>query len=345
MGTTREKKKERNKRKKKLKAIGEKERRRRPRMALQDRAAGCVGTRTECFIPQCAGCKRPLTIDRVVVGGPGGGAFHPDCIKCHECRKPLAREPFVVLEKNIRIHRACFFCQEPSCRTPLANQSHFRYQGMNLCRLHYENMAMPRCIKCNEPMCGEFMTFAQKARLPGLTDRQIKQMSKNCHRAEEGMCRQCCKCAECRTALMGKKFYEHDGKIYCEADYERLFAPKCKSCNRSVWGDFSIHECGEIYCNACTFKESKCFSCGRLVWPRRAKHDVHHPVDLPDGRVLCEFCAKDAVLSPSVAQECFGRAKHFVQQLLGRERSLIEHLTAKAHEISIGRSSQHTLCQ
>jgi hypothetical protein len=292
--------------------------------SLQELAAGHVGRRVdrERMIQHCAACKQPLEDERVVLGSAGKvQAFHPHCLKCHECRHPLGPQPFLVVE-GLRFHRACLFCHEPGCRVPLADAGHFRHEGRNLCRTHYEGVALPRCVKCHEPLRGEFVTFAQKSELPGLSPRhrnQLRRRGSTTARSTDGMCRKCFHCAECKVELMGKKFFEHEGRPYCEADYERLFAPKCKACARALWGSFLVHESGETYCIPCSKNEPSCFSCGRLVWARRAKHEVHHPVDLPDGRVACELCIKDAIFSPSKAEECFTAARHFVQWLLGRE--------------------------
>jgi len=275
---------------------------RRNERSLQELAAGHVGRRVDR--------------ERVKVE-----AFHPHGLKCHECRHPLGPQPFLVIE-GLRFHRACLFCQEPGCGVPLADTDHFRHEGRNLCRTHYEDVALPRCVKCHEPLRGEFVTFAQKSELPGLSPRhrnQLRRRGSTTARSTDGMCRKCFHCAECKVELMGKKFFEHEGKSYCEADYERLFAPKCKACARALWGSFYVHESGETYCIPCSKHEPSCFSCGRLVWARRAKHEVHHPVDLPDGRVACELCMQDAIFSPSKAEECFTAARHFVQWLLGRE--------------------------
>eukprot|EP00802_Teleaulax_amphioxeia_P013190 Tamp_13239.p1 GENE.Tamp_13239~~Tamp_13239.p1 ORF type:complete len:512 (+),score=35.12 Tamp_13239:24-1559(+) len=318
--------------------------------SLQELAAGHVGRRVDRdrVFPHCAACKQPLQAERVVLNSAGGAqSFHPHCLKCHECRHPLGTQPFLVTE-GLRFHRACLFCHEPGCGIPLADVGHFRHGGRNLCRTHYENVALPRCIRCNQPLRGEFVTFAQKSELPGLSPRQSKQLQRRgspttTARPTDGMCRNCFRCAECKHELMGKKFFEHEGRPYCEADYEQLFAPKCKSCARALWGSFRVHESGETYCIPCTKHEPSCFSCGRLVWARRAKYEVHHPVDLPDGRVACELCVKDSVFSPVKAEECFTAARHFVQWLLGREVSFAQHLRAKVEEIGVSGRDMWTI--
>ena len=168
--------------------------------SLQESAAGHVGRRTErerVIHTLCAGCKKPLEGERVALGGKHGGAFHPHCLKCHGCRHPLGAQPFLVTE-GLRFHRQCFFCQETGCGIPLADVGHFRHLGRNLCRTHYENVALPRCIKCDEPLRGQFVTFAQKSELPGLSPLQRRDLARGstCARKDDGMCPNCFRCHE-----------------------------------------------------------------------------------------------------------------------------------------------------
>ena len=303
---------------------------------------GRLAERERQVLPQCAACKKPILGERVLISSCSGGqdaSYHPSCLRCHECRHPLGHDPFVVTD-NLRFHRACFFCHAVGCGIPLADVGHFRHKNQNLCRYHYEEVALPRCSKCHDVLRGEYVTSAQKSELPG-----IEAQQKISNKGRVGMprttenykwCRKCFRCWECKTELMGKPFYEHGKHTYCEMDYERLFAPKCLSCARTLWGKFKIHESGEMYCIPCEKHEPSCFSCGRLVWPRRAKHEKDHPIDLPDGRVACELCARVAIFAPQQADECFAQAKHFVRWLLGREVSFAEHLRAKAQEAAVG---------
>ena len=82
--------------------------------SLQERAVGYVGRRADrerVPLQQCAGCRKPLIGDRVLLNGVG---YHAACLKCHECGHPLGDQPFVVTE-NLRFHSSCFCCQHPGC--------------------------------------------------------------------------------------------------------------------------------------------------------------------------------------------------------------------------------------
>ena len=37
--------------------------------------------------------------------------------------------------------------------------------------------------------------------------------------------------------LAGKEYFMKDGKIYCEKDYEKIFAPFCNTCNHAIHED------------------------------------------------------------------------------------------------------------
>jgi hypothetical protein len=204
-----------------------------------------------------------------------------------------------------------------------------------------------------EPLRSDYVTFSDKSEPPGFAPHIEKQLTRlrraPCEREAgkkgtlnsntgEAFCLDCFKCAECKVGLAGKKFYVQDGLPYCENDYGRLFALKCKACGRALWGNVKIHESGELYCIPCELHEPCCSTCGRLVWTKRAKHEINHPIDLPDGRILCEVCVVDAVFSPLKADECFDHAKRFVHFLLGRERCFTEHLRAKTEEHAVSGS-------
>lgn len=41
-------------------------------------------------------------------------------------------------------------------------------------------------------------------------------------------------CTECNKQLDPNKFWEKDGKPYCEDDFHRLFSPKCGGCMQPI---------------------------------------------------------------------------------------------------------------
>ena len=45
---------------------------------------------------------------------------------------------------------------------------------------------------------------------------------------------ECFRCTVCVKPLSPDNFKEHDGKPYCEKDYNNLFAPKCAGCKGPI---------------------------------------------------------------------------------------------------------------
>lgn len=45
-----------------------------------------------------------------------------------------------------------------------------------------------------------------------------------------------CANPQCGTKLEDKGFIEVDGKLYCESDYAKYFAPNCGKCHKPVVG-------------------------------------------------------------------------------------------------------------
>jgi len=44
----------------------------------------------------------------------------------------------------------------------------------------------------------------------------------------------CFKCTECRKQLAPDRFFEKNGKPYCEDDFHKLFSPKCAGCHKPI---------------------------------------------------------------------------------------------------------------
>ncbi|KAK3748839.1 hypothetical protein QZH41_006625 [Actinostola sp. cb2023] len=50
-------------------------------------------------------------------------------------------------------------------------------------------------------------------------------------------------CAGCGDSLQNQGFIEEGGKLYCEKDYNKHFAPQCHSCKQPIIGPKSLHAC------------------------------------------------------------------------------------------------------
>jgi hypothetical protein len=40
----------------------------------------------------------------------------------------------------------------------------------------------------------------------------------------------------CGTSLIEVGFVEENGKLYCESDFEKYFAPQCNKCQKTILG-------------------------------------------------------------------------------------------------------------
>lgn len=47
---------------------------------------------------------------------------------------------------------------------------------------------------------------------------------------------QCFKCYLCETSLIGKTFFQHEGRPLCQNDYAQLFSPRCMTCQQPIIG-------------------------------------------------------------------------------------------------------------
>ncbi|XP_030835271.1 LIM domain-binding protein 3 isoform X8 [Strongylocentrotus purpuratus] len=110
----------------------------------------------------------------------------------------------------------------------------------------------PYCEGCNDPVRGTFVTA----------------FGRNWH-PEHFVC------AHCHENLQGKGVIEDKGKIYCEEDYMRLYAPKCASCMGSITGE-CVKAMGAEYHPAC-------FTC--VVCSQPITGDGFH---MQDGMMYCK---------------------------------------------------------
>lgn len=135
-------------------------------------------------------------------------------------------------------------------------------------------MKIPVCGSCGSPIRGPFVIALGKNWCP---DHFV------------------CANPQCGTKLEDKGFIEVDGKLYCESDYAKYFAPNCGKCHKPVVGDcihaldkdwhpdcFTCVQChrvigagafhvenGQFYCEQDwgVMFQTKCFSCEFPIEP------------------------------------------------------------------------------
>ena len=80
-------------------------------------------------------------------------------------------------------------------------------------------------------------------------------------------------CHECKKALAGQLYYEHDENIYCEEDYHDKFSPKCDKCQLPI-KDKYLNVIGKNFHQACFI----CYKCNSVFENGQYFKQDEHPV-------------------------------------------------------------------
>eukprot|EP00960_Hanusia_phi_P048587 759044-Hanusia_phi.AAC.6 len=249
----------------------------------------------EQVMDKCNRCLKPIKDRYVRVGN--GETFHPECLCCEVCEQPFKDSKFAVFNGK-RIHPECFRCCVPGCGITLDITAFLHEDGRAYCQKHYDEKFSKKCEFCNNYLRGEFLFV-------DVTGKSGSQSSKR------RTCLDCFKCVQCGISLVKAKFFVHQGQFFCEKDYQTKVYPKCMVCSKHV-ESFIEHESGEIYCEKDYQANPVCFSCARLVFGTRRQ-----ALDLPDGRVICEMCNRDAIWKSADAKLSFREARDFLADALG----------------------------
>jgi hypothetical protein len=103
------------------------------------------------------------------------------------------------------------------------------------------------------------------------------------------------KCSLCKQPI-SQQFTEHNGEKYHVQCYKKHILPKCSYCSKPLEGVHLKDSWGNLYCeNHNGSKTPTCFSCNRVISARTSNGGVL----LNDGRTLCSFCSKYAIVQLS----------------------------------------------
>lgn len=185
-------------------------------------------------------------------------------LECRRCQKPITGRYVQAMDKVW--HPECFIC--PVCKQVIRERNFVGYKGWPYHESCYQERFSPRCAGCDKVITGNY----------------VKAMGKTWH--AEHFC-----CTECGRPLQGGRFYEKDGKPYCEKDYYNLFGVICVVCHQPIRETFVTNGWGEKYCQRHEKEHPKCSNCSRLATPELTGGYVTYK----DGRVMCRKCAKTAV--------------------------------------------------
>ncbi|CAG8546024.1 10473_t:CDS:2, partial [Acaulospora morrowiae] len=131
-------------------------------------------------------------------------------INCAACEKQINGNVLSALGK--KWHPEHFTCAH--CNIALEHVSFYEKDGRPYCHLDYHELFSPRCGSCNTPIEGKCINALGKYWHPGHFF-----------------------CRECGKPFESGGFMVHDGFPYCEDDWTRLFASKCKGCQQPIKGE------------------------------------------------------------------------------------------------------------
>ncbi|XP_035780429.1 transforming growth factor beta-1-induced transcript 1 protein-like [Anopheles albimanus] len=127
---------------------------------------------------------------------------------CFGCKEDIKDKMLEALGKSW--HPEHFACKE--CKKRIAENKFHESDGLPVCTKCFESKIQAICAACRKMV----------------TEKVVKAMGKAWHQ-EHFICG-----GPCKQQLSGKTFFERNGKPYCTADYERLYAPKCGGCKKPI---------------------------------------------------------------------------------------------------------------
>ncbi|KAI9488594.1 hypothetical protein BDB00DRAFT_36549 [Zychaea mexicana] len=147
------------------------------------------------------------------------GAYHPNSAAtsadhCAQCGDEFDYRDDVVNDRNKYYHKQCYTCQ--LCRAPFDHRRPcFEHNGKLYCERDY-NVVKKRitCAGCD--------------RLIAANANSIKALGQHYHPGHV-------KCYHCYQPIDERTGYkEHQGRLYCRADFKALFLPSCRACGKPV---------------------------------------------------------------------------------------------------------------
>jgi len=132
----------------------------------------------------------------------------PDTI-CSGCELAITNSQ-ILKALGKQWHPEHFQCK--SCQGKISENNFKEKDGWPVCLKCFTDKYAPICCHCNQK----------------ILEKAVQALNKTWHN-EHFKCH-----GICGLPLAGKTFYERDGKVYCQTDYEKLVADRCEQCNQSI---------------------------------------------------------------------------------------------------------------
>ncbi|CAJ0750354.1 176_t:CDS:2 [Entrophospora sp. SA101] len=171
---------------------------------------------------------------------PSSSMYNVASIECAACNKSITGKVLSAMGK--KWHPDHFTCT--TCNTSLEHIAFFEQDGLPYCHLDFHELFSPRCGYCNTPIEGQCITALGKSWHVGHFF-----------------------CRECGGPFESGGFMVHDGYPYCEKDWMKKFAPKCKGCQNPIKEEFTSALDGKWH--------RDCFGCKTCNQPFHSSYYVH----------------------------------------------------------------------
>jgi hypothetical protein len=159
----------------------------------------------------------------------------PFCLNCGKIVSEF--DGYEIEVFNGWFHADCFNCNV--CQRPFDDEFPFvPHEGKVFCEVHYEELFLPTCAACQKP----------------ITDGNISHaFGRTFHARHLRVIIILIKCNICKQRIRGPHI-EHNGKVFCQEDYDNLTNSDCSYCKKPIDGP-SVAACGKVFhkeCLGCT---------------------------------------------------------------------------------------------